>query len=123
MAPLRLFPADDQRLRDTVDRISQQLAHGGWLVRYREDDGFGTPSVAFMLCTFWLIEALAALGRMSEARDLLDTVASTLGPLGLMAEDYDPTSGVMSGNFPQAYSHVGFIRAAFACSPRWSDVL
>jgi GH15 family glucan-1,4-alpha-glucosidase len=123
MAPLRLFPADDPRLRSTVDRICKDLAHGGWLVRYREDDGFGTPSVAFMLCTFWLIEALATLGRMSEARDLLDTVAGTLGPLGLMAEDYDPTSGVMSGNFPQAYSHVGFIRAAFACSPKWSEVL
>lgn len=123
MAPLRLYPADDARLRGTVDRIWQQLSNGGWLVRYREDDGFGTPSVAFMLCTFWLIEALATLGRMSEARDLLDTVAASLGPLGLMAEDYDPTSGLMSGNFPQAYSHVGFIRAAFAAAPKWSDVL
>lgn len=123
MAPLRLFPPDDTRLRDTVDRIWQQLSNGGWLVRYRQDDGFGTPSVAFMLCTFWLIEALATLGRLEEARDLMDSVANSLGPLGLMAEDFDPLSGKMSGNFPQAYSHVGFIRAAFASSPRWSEIL
>lgn len=122
-APLRLLAADDPRLRDTVDRIWQQLSNGGWLLRYQEDDGFGTPSVAFMLCTFWLIEALAALGRMSEARDLMDTVANSLGPLGLMAEDFDPSTGLMSGNFPQAYSHVGFIRAAFASAPKWSEIL
>lgn len=123
MAPLRLFPPDDPRLGGTVDRIWQQLSNGGWLVRYREDDGFGTPSVAFMLCTFWLIEALATLGRLEEARDLMDTVAHSLSPLGLMAEDYDPLSGRMSGNFPQAYSHVGFIRAAFASAPKWSEIL
>lgn len=122
-APLRLFAADDPRLRDTVDRIWQQLSNGGWLLRYQEDDGFGTPSVAFMLCTFWLIEALAALGRTSEARDLMDTVANSLGPLGLMAEDFDPSTGLMSGNFPQAYSHVGFIRAAFASAPKWGEIL
>lgn len=122
-APLRLFDAADPRLRSTVDRIWQQLSNGGWLLRYREDDGFGTPSVAFMLCTFWLIEALASLDRLGEARDLMDSVAASLGPLGLMAEDYDPASTRMSGNFPQAYSHVGFIRAAFASAPKWSEVL
>jgi GH15 family glucan-1,4-alpha-glucosidase len=123
IAPLRLYPADDPRLRSTVDVIWKQLSSGGWLVRYREDDGFGTPAVAFVLCTFWLIEALAALGRTGEARDLLTMVAQSLGPLGLMSEDYDPVTRAMSGNFPQAYSHVGFIRAAFACAPSWSEVL
>ncbi|TAK17131.1 MAG: glycoside hydrolase family 15 protein [Acidobacteria bacterium] len=123
MAPLRLFGPDDPRLRGTVDRISQELSNGGWLMRYREDDGLGTPSVAFMLCTFWLIEAFATLGRMSEARELMDSVVRSLGPLGLLAEDFDPASGRMTGNFPQAYSHVGFIRAAFAAAPKWSDVL
>ncbi len=122
MAPLGLFAPDDLRLRDTVDRISQQLSTGGWLMRYRRDDGFGQPAVAFMLCTFWLIEALAVLGRVGEARDLLDSVAQTLGPLGLMAEDYEPSSGRMSGNFPQAYSHVGLIRAAFAVAPQWREI-
>ncbi len=76
-----------------------------------------------MLCTFWLIEALAALGRITEARELMDMVARSLGPLGLMAEDYDPQARRMSGNFPQAYSHVGFIRAAFASAPKWSEIL
>lgn len=123
MAPLRIFGPDDPRLRATVDRIWQGLSKGGWLMRYNEDDGFGAPSVAFVLCTFWLIEALAVLGRTTEARDLMDSVAKSLGPLGLMAEDFDPATGRMAGNFPQAYSHVGFIRAAFAAAPKWAEVL
>ena len=85
------------------------------------NDGFGVPSVAFMLCTFWLIEALASLGRLDEARALMERVKHVRAPLGLLAEDLDPTTGVMWGNYPQAYSHVGLIHAAFAAAPRWSE--
>jgi GH15 family glucan-1,4-alpha-glucosidase len=105
MAPLRIVGPDDPRLRSTVDSIWKNLSHNGWLMRYSEDDGFGKPTVAFTLCTFWLIEALATLGRTSEARDLMSTVAASLTPLGLMSEDFDTATGLMSGNFPQAYSH------------------
>ena len=123
MAALRLFPCEDQRLRDTVDAIWRGLTHNGWLMRYRQDDGLGETSVAFMLCTFWLIEALELVGRRDDARVVMDRTCSILSPLGLIAEDFDMGAQRMSGNFPQAYSHVGLIRAAFAASPRWRDVL
>lgn len=118
---LRFLPADDRRLHATVDAIGADLEHGGWLRRYRTDDGFGTPSVAFMLCTFWQIEALADLGRLGEARSRMEIVRSVRSPLGLLAEDVDASSNAMWGNFPQAYSHVGLIHAAFAAYPRWAE--
>jgi GH15 family glucan-1,4-alpha-glucosidase len=120
--PLRLLPAEDARLTATVNTIATDLEHQGWLKRYRTDDGFGVPAVAFMLCTFWQIEALAYLGRAQEARALMDRVRAVQSPLGLLAEDLDPTTNRLWGNYPQAYSHVGMIHAAFAASPRWAEV-
>lgn len=120
---LRLLPGSDGRMHATIDRVREQLEYGGWLRRYATDDGFGVPAVAFVICTFWLIEALAAVGRGDEARRLMERVAQVKSPLGLLAEDVNPESGVMWGNFPQAYSHVGMIHAAFAASPPWSEVL
>jgi GH15 family glucan-1,4-alpha-glucosidase len=123
MATLRLFPPDDERLQKTLDSTWKGLSNNGWLLRYSDDDGFGKPTVAFVLCTFWLVEALAFVGRLDEARALIDTAHAIVSPLGLMSEDFDTATRLMSGNFPQAYSHVGFIRAAFAAAPRWRDVL
>lgn len=123
MAPLRIFPADHPHLRATVDMIWKTLGRGDWLMRYNDDDGFGRPKVAFVLCTFWLVEALCVLGRVEEGRDLMDRVAQTLPASGLLSEDFDPKGGLWMGNFPQAYSHVGFIRAAFAAAPGWGEVL
>ncbi|MEK6630123.1 MAG: glycoside hydrolase family 15 protein, partial [Acidobacteriota bacterium] len=122
-ASLRFLPADDPRLHSTVDAVWRDLARGGWLMRYRTDDGLGTPTVAFVLCTFWLVEALAILGRPVEGRALLEQSLSALSPLGLLSEDYAADGRRLWGNFPQAYSHVGLIHAAFAASPRWSEVL
>jgi GH15 family glucan-1,4-alpha-glucosidase len=118
---LRLLPPTDKRLHATADAVRADLEYHGWLKRYRTDDGFGVPSVAFMLCTFWQIEALALLGRTEEARALMSQVRAVQSPLGLLAEDLEPISNVMWGNFPQAYSHVGVIHAAFAASPRWAE--
>jgi len=123
MGPLRLFPCDDARLGQTVDAIWRGLTHNGWLMRYQQDDGLGETSVAFVLCTFWLIEALELVGRREDARVVMDRTCTIMSPLGLIAENYDMASKRMSGNFPQAYSHVGLIRAAFAASPRWREVL
>jgi GH15 family glucan-1,4-alpha-glucosidase len=123
MPMLRLFPADDAKMQRTIDAVWKGLSHDGWLMRYSDDDGFGKPTVAFILCTFWLIEALASVGRMDEAKTLMDQAHRIVSPLGLIAEDYDTATRLMTGNFPQAYSHVGFIRAAFAAAPRWRDVL
>lgn len=123
MATLRLLPLDDPRLSITIEAIQAALAKDGWLYRYRLDDGFGQPAVAFTICTFWLVEALALIGRKDESRAVMERVLTSLSPLGLLSEDYDTSTRRMWGNFPQAYSHVGLIHAAFAASPRWSDVL
>lgn len=120
---LRLLPAEDPRTHATIAAICEDLEYHGWLKRYRTNDGFGVPTVAFTLCTFWLVEALGRVGRVDEARAIMDRLGSVKAPLGLLSEDVDPTSGTMWGNFPQAYSHVGLIHAAFAAAPRWSDVL
>lgn len=116
-----IAPADPVAGR-TIDAVRADLEHHGWLRRYRVDDGLGTPTVAFTLCTFWLVEALARVGRLDEARAIMARVPEIHSPLGLLSEDVDPQSGVMWGNFPQAYSHVGLIHAAFAASPHWSEV-
>jgi GH15 family glucan-1,4-alpha-glucosidase len=123
MASLRFLPATDPRLRGTIDAIWKHLSRDGWLFRYRLDDGFGSPTVAFIICTFWLIEAFSAVGRSDEARLAMEQVRSALSPLGLLSEDYETPHLRMWGNFPQAYSHVGLIHAAFAASPRWIDIL
>ncbi|MBK6847206.1 MAG: glycoside hydrolase family 15 protein [Proteobacteria bacterium] len=123
MATLRLLKADDPRLRATIEAIWRELAHGDWLLRYNVDDGFGVPTVAFIMCTFWLVEALVVVGKTREARALLERARGALSPLGLLSEDYEVKGLRMWGNFPQAYSHVGLIHAAFAASPRWSEVL
>lgn len=119
---LRLQPPSDLRMHATIDVIRADLEHHGWLKRYRTNDGFGVPEVAFSICTFWLVEALATLGRKDEARAIMAGMGRIRSPLGLLSEDLDPVSGIMWGNFPQAYSHVGLIHAAFAASPAWSEM-
>jgi GH15 family glucan-1,4-alpha-glucosidase len=123
MASLRFLPNEDTRLLATVDSIRHGLSQDGWLLRYRQDDGFGQPTVAFILCSCWLVEALATLGRAREAREIMEHVRAAISPLGLLSEDCDTSTRRLWGNFPQAYSHVGLIHAAFAASPRWADVL
>jgi len=123
MAPLRFLASNDARLNSTLDAIVRELSQDGWLFRYRSNDGLGSPSMAFTICTFWLIEALATLGRIAEAREVMQRAHGAMSSLGLLSEDLAPDTGRMWGNFPQAYSHVGLIHAAFAASPRWSEYL
>ena len=123
MAGLRFLPHNDERIQGTLNAIWKNLSQDGWLLRYRTDDGFGQPAVAFMLCSFWLVEALAAVGRIGEAREVMNHVLSASSPLGLLSEDCETATRRMWGNFPQAYSHIGLIHAAFSASPRWADIL
>ena len=123
MASLRFLPSGDPRLTETVDAIAGGLDDNGWLRRYRIDDGFGKPEVAFAICTFWYVEALAVLGRAREAEATLQRAFEAPSLLGLLSEDFDASGRRLWGNYPQAYSHVGLIHAAFAASPRWSDIL
>jgi GH15 family glucan-1,4-alpha-glucosidase len=123
MARLRFLPADDPRLRSTIDAIRTGLDRDGWLQRYAFNDGFGQPSVAFVICSFWLVEALNVTGRRAEAREVFERIQTALSPLGILSEDYDPQAARMWGNFPQTYSHAGLIHAAFAASPEWAEIL
>jgi len=92
---------------------------GGLLRRYSSPDDFGMPHAAFTVCTFWLVEALAILERTDEARELFHYLLSLDNGLGLYSEDILPDTLEQSGNFPQTYSHVGLINAAFRLSRRW----
>lgn len=120
---LRFLPTTDPAMRGTIDAIVKDLGRERWLLRYRHDDGLGATTAAFVICTFWLVEAMAAVGRVEEARELLHRACEQMTPLGLMSEDWETATMRMYGNFPQAYSHVGLIHAAFAASPKWDEVL
>jgi GH15 family glucan-1,4-alpha-glucosidase len=123
MVRLHFLPSNDPMLLSTVDAIHKDLSMGGWLQRYRMNDGFGKPSVAFVICTFWLIDSLAATGHREEAAAMYSRIQGAMSSLGLLSEDYDPVEPRMWGNFPQTYSHVGLIHAAFVASPQWAEVL
>lgn len=123
MVSLRFLPWSDKRLHDTVQAIIRGLAPDGWMFRYLIDDGFGQPKVAFIICMFWLVEALVRLGRQREAEVVMEKARAAQSPLGLLSEDFETGEKRLWGNFPQAYSHVGLIHAAFATSPSWSEVL
>jgi GH15 family glucan-1,4-alpha-glucosidase len=96
---------------------------GGFILRYDEADDFGAPDNAFLVCTFWYIDALAAIGRKDEARALFETVLARRNHVGLLAEDVDPKTGELWGNFPQTYSQVGLILCAMRLSRSWEEGL
>jgi GH15 family glucan-1,4-alpha-glucosidase len=89
------------------------------MLRYSEADDFGEPSMTFILCTLWYVEALAAIGRIGEARQLFEAVLASRNHVGLLSEDLDPSDNTLWGNFPQTYSMVGIILAAMRLSRAW----
>jgi GH15 family glucan-1,4-alpha-glucosidase len=118
---LGIVSASDERFVATVDTVGRRLMRGGHLLRYEAPDDFGAPSVAFTICTFWYIDALAAIGRREEARRLFDELLSRRNHVGLLSEDIDPATGELWGNFPQTYSMVGIIVAAMRLSEGWEN--
>lgn len=118
---LGFVAADDPRFAGTVRAIERDLRRGDTVYRYVEEDDFGAPRTAFLVCTFWYINALVTLGRRDEARALFLRVLARRNRLGLFAEDLDPASGEQWGNFVQTYSMVGLIRAAIRLSIRWDQ--
>ena len=109
---------DDPRMLGTIARIEQDLVTAdGFVHRYRTDsamDGLEGGEYPFVLCTFWLVEQYAGSGRIADAEALMDAMVSRASDLGLLSEEYDPDSGRLAGNFPQAFSHIGLIRASDA---------
>ena len=114
--------ADDPRFLGTISAIERDLRHGDFVHRYSEEDDFGFPENAFIVCTFWYINALAATGRKDEARELFDNILACRNKHGLFAEDIDTTTKEQWGNFVQTYSMVGVIDSAGRLSKKWEDV-
>jgi len=112
MLPLGFIRADDARFRSTVRVIGRDLRRGNFIYRYAEQDDFGRPENAFLVCTFWYIDALAAIGDHDDARKLFEHVLSCRNQHGLLAEDIDPKTGEQWGNFVQTYSMAGIIDSA-----------
>ena len=120
---LGFVAADDPRFAGTVAAIERQLKHGELIYRYTAPDDFGTPQTAFTICTFWYIDALAALGRKDEARVLFERMLAHRNHVGLLSEDIDVKTGELWGNFPQTYSMVGLINSALRLSKSWEEGL
>jgi GH15 family glucan-1,4-alpha-glucosidase len=109
------LPIDDPRVVATIEAVQRDLTVDGFVIRYRSTsgvDGLAGTEGTFLPCSLWLVSCLALLGRVDEARALLQRVASVANDVGLFSEEYDTTRQRLVGNFPQAFTHVAFINAA-----------
>ena len=109
------LPGTDERLHASVLAIDEQLTEHGFVLRYRTDetdDGLSGKEGTFLICSFWLVSALAIVGEMQRARDMLERLLKIASPLGLFAEEFDVVGARHLGNFPQAFSHLALIEAA-----------
>lgn len=116
------LPATDPRVLSTVDAIRRDLTRDGFVERYpTQEEGLSVDGLAghegvFLLCSFWLVDALVLVGRREEARQLFRRLVGLANDVGLLAEEYDPVQSRMLGNFPQAFSHVGLVNSALNLS-------
>ncbi|PZX17070.1 GH15 family glucan-1,4-alpha-glucosidase [Palleronia aestuarii] len=109
------LPPDDHRIVATVEAIQRDLVEDGLVLRYRSEgasDGLEGREGTFLVCSFWLVDALVMIGRLDEAETLFEHLLSLRNDLGLLAEEYDPVAARQLGNFPQAFSHVGLVNSA-----------
>jgi alpha,alpha-trehalase len=109
------LPGSDERLQATVKAIASDLTENGFVLRYRTDetdDGLSGKEGTFLICSFWLVSALAIIGELQQARDLMERLLRIASPLGLYAEEFDADTGRHLGNFPQAFSHLALLEAA-----------
>jgi GH15 family glucan-1,4-alpha-glucosidase len=112
------LPATDPRMRSTIEAIATDLTQDGLVLRYRNQaglnaDGLSGEEGTFVICSFWLVSCLARAGEVERAKSLFHRLAGYANDLGLLAEEIDTTTGELLGNFPQAFSHVGLINAAW----------
>ena len=121
LSDIGIIDAMDPRFIATVEVIGRELKHGDSLYRYIAADDFGEPETSFTICTFWYIDALAAIGRKDEARLMFERILDRRNHLGLLSEDLAFENGEAWGNFPQTYSHVGLIIAAMRLSRSWQE--
>jgi GH15 family glucan-1,4-alpha-glucosidase len=110
--------ATDERMRSTIEAIARELTEDGLVLRYRNQEGMNADGLSgeegtFVICSFWLVSALAKAGEVDRAEALFDQLAAYANDLGLLAEEIDTANGEQLGNFPQAFSHIGLITAAY----------
>jgi GH15 family glucan-1,4-alpha-glucosidase len=118
---LGLLPANDERFVRTCATIGKELKRNGFVMRYVAEDDFGLPETAFLVCQFWYIDALAALGRKEEARELFTDLLARRNAFGLLSEDIHPMTGELWGNLPQTYSMAGIVNTARILSRSWQE--
>jgi GH15 family glucan-1,4-alpha-glucosidase len=118
---LNFVRADDPRFIATVEAVGRTLRRGDLLLRYDVEDDFGRMHTAFMICGFWYVDALRAIGRKEQACELFERILSLRNSFGLFSEDADFTTGELWGNFPQTYSMVGLINSAVGLSRSWEE--
>ena len=117
VALVGFLPPDDPRVLATIEATEDRLTdERGLVYRSRSRDGLEGEEGSFLLCTFWLAQALAQAGQPVRARTVFERAAAFVNDVGLLAEEVDPVSGELSGNFPQAFSHIGLVNAAWAIS-------
>ena len=108
-----LLPYDDPRVQGTIEAVMQNLmTEKGLVYRYKNEDGLPGDEGCFLLCSFWLVDSLSLSGRLDEAISIFVNVLQLMSPLGLLAEEIDPETGKLLGNFPQAFSHIGLVNSA-----------
>jgi GH15 family glucan-1,4-alpha-glucosidase len=118
LVPLVGFlPPNDERVLSTLDAIERELVDQGLVLRYRSGDGLPGREGTFVICSFWLVSGLARAGRRDRAEALFEDICRFANDVGLLAEEIDPPTGELLGNFPQAFSHVGLITAARDLEP------
>jgi GH15 family glucan-1,4-alpha-glucosidase len=113
------LPPEDERVRATVTAIERKLLVDGFVLRYdttRIDDGLPPGEGVFLACSFWLADAYVLLGRFDDGRKLFERLLNLRNDVGLLSEEYDPKSGDLLGNFPQAFSHIALVNTAFNLS-------
>jgi len=128
MPLVEFLPGDDPRIRATIEAVERELMVDGFVRRYdtsKADDGLPSGEGAFLACNFWMVSSLKAIGRADDARILFERLLSLCNGLGLLSEEYDPKSKRFLGNFPQAFSHIALVNAAFdlehhTCGPAQS---
>jgi GH15 family glucan-1,4-alpha-glucosidase len=118
MPILGFLPATDERMRSTIDAIADDLTEDGLVLRYRNQEGMNADGLSgeegtFVICSFWLASALAKAGEVERAEQLFDKLVGYANDLGLLAEEIDTANEELLGNFPQAFSHIGLITAAW----------
>ena len=114
------LPPTDPRVISTVEAVRDRLDHGGFILRYSTEqtedspvDGLQGEEGAFLACSFWLVDALVAIGRREEGQALFERVAAIANDLGMISEEWDPKAGRQLGNTPQAFTHVALVNSAF----------